>query len=58
MPSALAKAWEVFGNKQGVVMMIVHPGEVNTFDQRWIEYYLWDKYPLELFSHISVIKLN
>jgi len=29
-------------------MMIVHPGETNTFDQRWIEYILWEKYKIRL----------
>jgi len=29
-------------------MMVVHPNEVNTFDQRWIEYTLWDKFRIQL----------
>jgi glutathione synthase len=45
IPSAIACAWGLYNNKNAVVMMVIHPGETNTFDQRWIEYSLWEKYP-------------
>jgi len=48
IPSLLAKAWQLFGNENAVIMMIVHPGEVNTFDQRWLEYNLWKKHKIRL----------
>eukprot|EP01116_Phalansterium_solitarium_P018298 TRINITY_DN4808_c0_g1_i1.p1 TRINITY_DN4808_c0_g1~~TRINITY_DN4808_c0_g1_i1.p1 ORF type:complete len:269 (-),score=21.96 TRINITY_DN4808_c0_g1_i1:5-811(-) len=29
-------------------MMVVHPNETNTFDQRWLEYHLWQKHHIRL----------
>ncbi len=59
IPSAMAKAWELYNNKNAVVMMIVHPNETNTFDQRWIEYNLWNTYPynipIDIFKELFVI---
>jgi glutathione synthase len=36
----LFKAWELYGCKTAVVVMVVQPNEGNIFDQRWIEYEL------------------
>jgi glutathione synthase len=42
LPSALAAACTYHPASDGVVMMIVQPGERNSVDQRWLEYELWD----------------
>ncbi|KAG0243011.1 hypothetical protein BGX31_011327 [Mortierella sp. GBA43] len=38
--SGLASAHQLYGSKTAKVMMVVQPGERNSFDQRWIEYNL------------------
>jgi len=48
IPSLFAKAFDLYGNKNSVVMMIVHPNETNTFDQRWLEYNLWNNHKIQL----------
>lgn len=40
IPAALAAAVKAHG-KQGVVMMVVQPGERNAYDQQWLQYQLW-----------------
>jgi hypothetical protein len=37
--------------------MIVHDGETNTFDQRWMEYMLWEKYP-KFLTHVTVTTIT
>lgn len=48
IPECLSKAFAEYGNKEAVVMMIVHHNETNTFDQKWIEYSLWCSYHIHL----------
>ncbi|PRP74430.1 hypothetical protein PROFUN_06559 [Planoprotostelium fungivorum] len=48
LPASLALAVQLHGAKQGVVVMVVHPNEVNAFDQRWLEYHLWDKHGVRM----------
>lgn len=49
IPAAIAKAHELYvkqhpsSSLQVVVMMVIHDGETNSVDQRWLEYALWDK---------------
>jgi glutathione synthetase len=42
--AGLAKAWSIYDNPSAVVMMVVQPEEKNSFDQRRLEYQLWEKY--------------
>jgi hypothetical protein len=42
IPRALAKAWELFGDKDGVVAFIVQPNERNFVDQQWLQLTLWN----------------
>ncbi|KAI9347015.1 glutathione synthase [Obelidium mucronatum] len=44
----LARAWELYNNKDSVIVMVVQPGERNSFDQRWIENTLFTKYGITL----------
>ncbi|TPX72981.1 glutathione synthase [Spizellomyces sp. 'palustris'] len=44
----IAKAWSLYGSASAVVIMIVQPGERNAFDQRWIEYNLFDEHKIRL----------
>ncbi|KAI9017774.1 glutathione synthase [Gaertneriomyces semiglobifer] len=44
----IAKAWVLYGNPKAVAVMVVQPGERNAFDQRWIEYKLFDQYGVPL----------
>ncbi|KAI9204173.1 glutathione synthase [Polychytrium aggregatum] len=48
LPKALAKAWQLYDNKDAVVVMVVQPGERNAFDQRWIEYTLFKVHHIKL----------
>eukprot|EP01087_Luapelamoeba_hula_P017584 TRINITY_DN5555_c0_g1_i1.p1 TRINITY_DN5555_c0_g1~~TRINITY_DN5555_c0_g1_i1.p1 ORF type:complete len:512 (+),score=78.68 TRINITY_DN5555_c0_g1_i1:36-1571(+) len=41
---ALASAHKAYDNKKAVIMMIVQGGERNAFDQRWIEYKLYERH--------------
>ena len=40
IPAALAAAVKAHG-KQGLVMMVVQPGERNAYDQQWLQQQLW-----------------
>ena len=48
-PKAFYTAWKLFeerhNNNQGtsVVVTVVHANEFNVYDQRWIEFNLWDR---------------
>ncbi len=42
----LGKAWEVYNDPSAIVIMVVQPNEGNIYDQRWIEYQLFEKYEL------------
>jgi hypothetical protein len=44
----LATAFNLFNKQSAVTVMIVHPNETNTFDQRILEYLLWEKHNIKL----------
>ncbi|KAI9300522.1 glutathione synthase [Cunninghamella echinulata] len=44
----IASAWNLYGNKNARVMMIVQSNERNAFDQRWIEYTLLKNHNIRL----------
>ncbi|KAI8914099.1 glutathione synthase [Entophlyctis helioformis] len=46
--AALGKAWQLYGSDKAVVLMIVQAGEHNIFDQRWIEYRLFEMFGAKL----------
>ncbi|KAI8613015.1 glutathione synthase [Chytriomyces sp. MP71] len=48
LTKGLAKAWELYGSKTSVVVMVVQPGERNSFDQRWLENTLLTQYGVKL----------
>jgi len=48
LANGIAKAHELYGVKDAVVLMIVQPLERNAFDQRWIEYNLFEKHGVKL----------
>ncbi|KAH9276830.1 glutathione synthetase [Batrachochytrium salamandrivorans] len=41
---ALGKAWDLYGVKSAAVLMVVQPDEHNIFDQRLIEYGMYEKF--------------
>ncbi|KAL2918766.1 Glutathione synthetase [Polyrhizophydium stewartii] len=45
---ALGTAWTLYGAPSSVVLMVVQPGEHNVYDQRWIEYKLFDTFGAKL----------
>ncbi|KAG9297131.1 hypothetical protein G9A89_019412 [Geosiphon pyriformis] len=45
---AIAKAHELYGSLNSVVLMLVQPRERNAFDQRWIEYDLLQNHNIHL----------
>jgi glutathione synthase len=48
LAKGIAKAWKLYNSKNAVVLMIVQPAEGNIFDQRWIEYGLFERYGIRL----------
>ncbi|KAJ3015171.1 hypothetical protein HKX48_004752 [Thoreauomyces humboldtii] len=44
----IAKAWDLYAAPEAVAVMIVQPGERNAFDQRWIEYRLFEDHKVPL----------
>lgn len=44
LPAAMAAAFKLYGNPSAVLVLICQPNERNAFDQRWIEYELWNKH--------------
>ncbi|KAG4084574.1 glutathione synthase [Neocallimastix lanati (nom. inval.)] len=46
--NGIAKAHELYGIKDAIILMVVQPNERNAFDQRWIEYNLFEKHGLKL----------
>ncbi|KAJ3290546.1 hypothetical protein HDU79_003161 [Rhizoclosmatium sp. JEL0117] len=46
--AGFVKAWELYGNKDAVIVMVTQPGERNSFDQRWIENTLWQEYGINM----------
>ncbi|KAJ3135794.1 hypothetical protein HK100_002287 [Physocladia obscura] len=57
LTKALARAWELYNNKSAVVVMVVQPGEKNTFDQRWLENSLFEQYNVKLIRR-SMAEIN
>lgn len=62
IPKALGIAWRLYKGANGVatnpvVVMVVQPGEGNIFDQRWIEYELFQSYGVKLLRR-SLAELN
>ncbi|KAI8988085.1 glutathione synthase [Mycotypha africana] len=47
----LAAAWKHYGKNDAVVVMITQPNERNVFDQRWIEYQLFESYGIPLIRY-------
>jgi hypothetical protein len=43
VPRALYEAWTCYGQSEAMVVMVVQPNERNLFDQRWVEYVLFQK---------------
>ncbi|TDH70499.1 hypothetical protein CCR75_000366 [Bremia lactucae] len=48
LPKALAAAHNHYGVKGAIIMFVVQPNELNTIDQRWIEYNLWELYGISV----------
>ncbi|KAJ3415197.1 hypothetical protein HDV05_005337 [Chytridiales sp. JEL 0842] len=48
LPKGIARAFELYGARDAVVVMVVQPGERNIFDQRWIENTLFEKHGIPL----------
>ncbi|RIA86206.1 glutathione synthase [Glomus cerebriforme] len=48
LPKGLAKAHELYGSPNAVVMMVVIDEERNAFDQRWIEYNLLNNHTVHI----------
>jgi len=44
----ISRAWELYDNKESVITMIVHPNETNTFDQRMLEFKLWENFKIKV----------
>lgn len=42
----LAAAVAEHGHKDKTMLMVVQPGEQNSFDQQWLQFHLWDKYSI------------
>lgn len=43
LANGLWEAWRLYGNDKAVVLMVVQPAERNLYDQRWIEFKLFEK---------------
>ena len=41
LPFAMAEAYKHYGNTNAVIVFVVQPGEVNSVDQRLLEFELW-----------------
>lgn len=54
---ALATAFNLYKKQSSVIVMIVHPNETNTFDQRILEFLLWDKHNIKLLRR-SLLDIN
>eukprot|EP01112_Ceratiomyxa_fruticulosa_P007119 TRINITY_DN1839_c0_g1_i1.p1 TRINITY_DN1839_c0_g1~~TRINITY_DN1839_c0_g1_i1.p1 ORF type:complete len:478 (+),score=109.66 TRINITY_DN1839_c0_g1_i1:206-1639(+) len=48
LPRGLASAFKLYGNKDAVVVMLVQGTERNRWDQRWLEYNLWEEHKIPL----------
>jgi len=54
IPKALASAWTLYGNKDAYVMMIVHEGETNRFDQRYSSFGRRSLLEANLYPYVSL----
>ncbi|RIB03504.1 glutathione synthase [Gigaspora rosea] len=48
LPKGIAKAHQLYGSENAVVLMVIQPAERNAFDQRWIEYILMNNHKIHL----------
>lgn len=48
LPAAMAKAFELYGNPNATLLLVCQPSERNAFDQRWIEYQLFEKHGIRV----------
>ncbi|CAG8588857.1 10085_t:CDS:2 [Ambispora leptoticha] len=48
LAKGIAKAHELYGSQNAIVIMIVQPKERNAFDQRWIEYKLFENHNIRM----------
>lgn len=48
IPAALAAAHKAFADPSAVVVMVVQPGEKNSYDQQWIEHFLFETHGVRL----------
>jgi len=51
LSDAIAHAFRLYDNQNSVVMMIVQPVERNIYDQKGIEFALWDKHKIKMVRH-------
>jgi glutathione synthetase len=56
LPAHLARAHQLYGRPNAVVLMVVQPGEKNSIDQRWIQYLLWENHRVRVLrrTHLQV----
>ena len=43
LAAGLAEGWKAYGNEDAAVLFVAQDGERNVFDQRWLEYELYEK---------------
>jgi glutathione synthetase len=51
IPKGIATAFKLYNSPKAVVVMIVQKEEKNLWDQRWIEYHLWESYGIPLIRY-------
>ncbi|KAJ1961738.1 Glutathione synthetase [Dipsacomyces acuminosporus] len=44
----IAAGFELYGNKNAIVVMVVQPNERNIYDQRWVETRLWERHRIQV----------
>ncbi|KAI8319861.1 glutathione synthase, partial [Martensiomyces pterosporus] len=44
----IAAGFELYGNKDAIVAMVVQPNERNIYDQRWVETRLWERHQIRV----------
>jgi len=49
--NGIAKAHQLYNNSSAFVVMIVHGGEFNMFDQRWLDFNLWDRFQIKMLRY-------
>ncbi|KJE96528.1 glutathione synthetase [Capsaspora owczarzaki ATCC 30864] len=48
LAEGMAQAWRLYNKPGAVIMMVVQPGEHNSYDQRWMEHTLWERYHVKM----------